>query len=438
MLPINSVELLPLFQILHDKGQIVLLRNDQNINESWIITNVAAILKTAVGSIFAPRDFPQHIAAGSTGIVPKSRMSEAFPDLNIDMVIGFLKHFEFCHQVQPDWIKHTEQVNSQEQMTDDIYYLFPALVTLEKPMLESQASSYCCGWLIHSKTKFFTTRFLHILLFRLAFHFALPQDDTPHTASEVETPSLKRSCMVWKNGIAWQDTNGVLTFFEVKNLRTVILIMSSLKGGEIHCVRHRTKLMNSVLKARNEICPHVNFEECIIEVAGSNLDAVVEHPSHSIKYLSSIIADRQPNDNPDLILPQSDKSIGKRISELLYFEPYAILTPVLIMQLFAKENAKKLVSSSFIKEFACRMYLFNDTIEQVLDPDPTVLSCKLKEDYLDTLGEKSRQQLRCKHVLEAWMEQQDSPATYGKLRQVLNKYSIFCGRNPLDLVCTHH
>ena len=162
------------------------------------------------------------------------------------------------------------------------------------------------------------------------------------------------------------------------------------------------------------------------------------YPSHSIKYLSSIIADRQPNDNPDLILPQSDKCTGKRISELLYFEPYAILTPDLIAQLFAKENAKKLVSSSFIKEFASRMYLFNDTIEQVLNPDPTVLSCKLKENHLDTLGEKSRQQLRCKHVLEAWMEQQDSPATYRKLRQVLNKYSIFCGRNPLDLVCTHH
>ena len=205
------------------------------------------------------------------------------------------------------------------------------------------------------------------------------RDDTQPTASDIDTPSLKKSCTVWKSGITWQDTNGILTFFEVRDLRTLILNMSSLKGGEIYCVRHRTKLMNSVLKARNEICPHVDFEECIIEVAGSNLDAVVGCPSHSIKYLSSIIADRQPNDNPDLILPQSDKCTGKRISELLYFEPYAILTPVLIAQLFAKENAKKLVSSSFIKELASRMYLFNDTTEQVLNPDPTVLSCKLKK-----------------------------------------------------------
>ena len=90
LLPSNPSELLPLFQTLHDKGQVLLLKNDQNISNSWIITNIAAMLETVVGSIFAPRDFPQHIAPGSTGIVAKSRVGETFPDLNIDMVIGFL------------------------------------------------------------------------------------------------------------------------------------------------------------------------------------------------------------------------------------------------------------------------------------------------------------------------------------------------------------
>ena len=69
-------------------------------------------------------------------------------------------------------------------------------------------------------------------------------------------------------------------------------------------------------------------------------------------------------------------------------------------------------------------------------PQPRLLNEKLKMDVysLDNLDVMS-QQLRCVHILEAWMEQQESPATYRKLRQELNKYSIFCGRNPLDLVC---
>ena len=104
LLPSNPSELLPLVQTLHDKGQVILLKNDKDISDCWVITNIAAMLETVVGSIFAPRDFPQHIAAGSTGIVQKSRISEVFPDLNTGTVIGFLEHFEFCHRVGLDWV----------------------------------------------------------------------------------------------------------------------------------------------------------------------------------------------------------------------------------------------------------------------------------------------------------------------------------------------
>ena len=38
------------------------------------------------------------------------------------------------------------------------------------------------------------------------------------------------------------------------------------------------------------------------------------------------------------------------------------------------------------------------------------------------------------HILETWIEASESPATYKNLRRQLDKYSIFCGRNPLDLV----
>ena len=116
MLPSNPSELLPLVQTLHDKGQVLLLKKDEDISDCWVITNIAAMLETVVGSIFAPRDFPQHIAAGSTGIVPKSRISEVFPDLNIDMVIGFLEHFEFCHRVSLDWVGDRQ---SNQTLSDD-------------------------------------------------------------------------------------------------------------------------------------------------------------------------------------------------------------------------------------------------------------------------------------------------------------------------------
>jgi len=129
LLPSNPTELLPLLQTLHEKAQILLLENHQDIGESWVITNIPVLLETVAGSIFAPRDFPQHISPGSTGVVAKSRLCEAFSDLNIDMVIGFLEHFEFCHHLQSDWIKLSVLAEIPKEVTGDDYYLFPALVS---------------------------------------------------------------------------------------------------------------------------------------------------------------------------------------------------------------------------------------------------------------------------------------------------------------------
>ena len=439
LLPSNPSELLPLFQTLHDKGQVLLLKNNQNISDTWVITNIAAMLETVVGSIFAPRDFPQHIAPGSTGIIPKSRIGEAFPDLNIDMVIEFLEHFEFCHHVDPDWIGGSW---SNQTLSDDEYYLFPALVTSESmPQVsqENHKNSYCCGWLMYSaaEDQFFTTQFLHVLLLRLAFLFAPPQDETMPSSRKIKAPVLSRRCNMWKSGISWPDTNGVKAVFEMKDLKTTTLKMTCLEGREIHCVRLRTKLIRAILKAKNEFCPHIHVEECIVEVAAESLHAVLECPSHGIKYLSTTIANRDPKDDPDLILTHHDGSSGKQISELLCFEPYAVLTPDLITQLFAKENAKKQMSSSFITRLANCMYPFTNSLRRVFDLDPSVLSARLKHDHLDSLDKLSRQQLRCKHILEAWMEQLGPAATYRRLRQELNEYSIFCGRNPLDLVSSN-
>ena len=246
---------------------------------------------------------------------------------------------------------------------------------------------------------------------------------------------------MWKNGISWSNNNGVKSVFEVNNLKTITLDMTCKAGGEIQCVRLRTELIKAILKARDDLCPRVHVEECVMELSnshnGSDLQFIAEF-SHSIKDLSRTIADRNSNDYPDLTLIHSDGSTGKQISELLYFEPYAVLTLDLITQLFEKENAKKLVSSSFIMELASRMYPFNDSLEEILRPNPSVLNSKCKEVHPDNLGETSRQQLRCMHILEAWLKQLGHDATYKTLRQELNKYSIFCGRNPLNLVCKNH
>ena len=205
--------------------------------------------------------------------------------------------------------------------------------------------------------------------------------------------------------------------------------------SRIHCARLRSQLIQTILKSKSEFCPRVLTEEFIVDVAGDSLlQAVVEYPSHSINYLSSMIKTRNANDNPDLTLINPDGSRGKQTSELLYFEPYALLTPDVSAKLFAKENAKETVSHDFITELAQWMYPSCDALLHVLKPSPQALN-KKREDIHDSLDEVSKQQLMCEHIIETWVEQQQRSATYGKLRRQLDRYSIFCGRNPLNPVC---
>ena len=399
------------------------------------------MLETVIGSIFAPHNFPTHISLGSTGIVARSRIREVFPEFNSDMIIGFLEHFEFCHHVEQSCINLSELEQSPTEKTDDEFYLFPALVTSERPLHESQKSSYRCGWLMHSSVEeqFLTTRFLHVLLLRIAFLFSQPQDYTTLSSTKAEGPAVRRKCKIWKNGINWHDANGVSTLFEVRDLKTVVLSMSCVEDSRIHCVRLRSQLIQTILNSKSEFCPRLLTEELIVDVAGDHdslLQAIDECPSHSIKNLSSRISARSAKDNPDLMLINPDGSQGKRISELLYFEPYALLTPVLITKLFAKETVKQSIPNDFITELAQWMYPFCDALLQVLKPSLQLLNKKCEDIRDSPLSDFSKQQLMCEYILETWVEQQTS-ATYRNLRQQLDRYSIFCGRNPLNLVCTY-
>ena len=151
-----------------------------------------------------------------------------------------------------------------------------------------------------------------------------------------------------------------------------------------------------------------------------------QNAKYSLKYISDRISTRNASDHQDLLLINPDGSPGKRISELLYFEPYTLLTADLIAQMFSEENSDILLKDAFISELAGRLYPYNNILTQIFKPPPRMLIDRFKSDMnvLDSLDEVSKQ-LRCEHILEAWMDQCTSPATYRRLRQELNKYSIF-------------
>jgi len=156
------------------------------------------------------------------------------------MILSVLTLFEFCHKINDSFTLSLIADNdpSRDSTTaiatgdesSESYYFFPALVRVEHPTDVWQSSGpgqYQCGWCLQCSKgwQYLTPRFLHVLLLRLAFSFAL----TPDTSQQDEaSPVLRRRCAIWKNGIQWLDQDGVETVAEVLEQNRVVLLLMSM------------------------------------------------------------------------------------------------------------------------------------------------------------------------------------------------------------------
>ena len=403
-LPSNTTELSQHLTMLSDKGQFLFLRNARKVEESWVVIDKAVVLSEVNGTIFAPDNFKQHHdIANSTGVVPFSKIREVFPERDPDMVVDFLQHLEFCQEISE---ADVSLISSQHFRCScgpvERFFFFPSLVSEERPSGAGEAidtPSYRCGWTLQCSRphQFFTPQFLHVLLLRLAFSFALTHDDDD--ARKV-TPVLERNCFVWKNGIYWLR-NGIKTTVEVIEQNTAVsLTISCHARREMECVEYRSQVIKYILEAKEELCPAVTMKEYLIHP--SCLTTPVTGTLFSLPQLVRALL------NNELELVSQSGKVSVEIDQLLYFEPYTC---------FSAEMLRELVNKSE-----------NNSDEHV----PEVFLNAVSKTFHAKMDQCKRDQseYQCKLVFQVWKENTQSP-TYGALRSVLDKYSVFCGRNPL-------
>ena len=107
---------------------------------------------------------------------------------------------------------------------------------------------------------FLTSRFLHILLLRLMFAYALKCE------TESQSIVLERECNVWKNGIHWLSDNGVEAIVEVVEQSTaVIMVVGCLEGREMECCQYRSRLIQTILQTKEQFSGAVEMREVFID-----------------------------------------------------------------------------------------------------------------------------------------------------------------------------
>ena len=409
---------------LHETSHIMYIKNPDDLTNSWIILDQAALLSEVNGVLFAPEDFKQHCKlANATGVVPVSRLAQKFPQHNRDMLVQFLSHLEFCREIHDREVLQLLCPGAQlppTENTSERFLFFSGLVSLKAPsgVWETNPQfSQLCGWMLQccEAGQFLTSQFIQVLLLRIAFSFAL----APDTPGSNDLPVLQRKCSIWKNGIYWGSREGVQVLAEIRDPpqnKEVVVMLRCWSGQEVECARFHSTIIQMVLGAKEKLCPKVPTKEFLLhpsQVREYPLKSPAEQDLISIREVSRAVVAGSRG-----VVSSNNEPVD--LKELLRFEPYANLKADILRQLFIGET-KEMVSDKFLYEIAELIYYKKDLFIDMLKLSRAQLADKIRQALGGDIEE-----FVC--VLQCW---RGDSGTYQSLRETLDQFSVFAGRNPL-------
>ena len=369
--------------ILGSKGLILFLAN------TWVIINKNALLTEVNGVLFNKSiDRVRKPVATNTGIMPVSTLANLFPKHNTDMLIRFLTSLQFCHQMDSYAVSSITNNVPSDDFTiskDENFLFFPALITEDKPtsIFETTDGFGWCLWCPESH-KFLSMHFLHTLLLHLAYTCCPPLTvKIGYITGNAAIQELHRVCTMWKNGIYWKEekTNIEVMVEVTEDNRCVTVLVSHC--SLIESYELRASLVKEVLKLKDELCPCISKQ--FIIPPGDVKDVMEKEQINCLLYALRNIAKGVLT--RETVTSSSDKKVAVHLV-VGEKEPYLCLAPLVTKALFTDSNKDLPLPDHYVQH-----------IEEV-----------------------------CREIMSLYPLKD---FTHLSVREHLNKYSIFAGRNPL-------
>ena len=411
----SSKEFLPsTLEALHEacsnlnRRGVTLYIQTQSIESSWIIIDKDMLLREVNGSVFAPADFTEHKSLTQTGVVPFSKIQSSFPQFDPHLISDFLVHMEFCREIREEDLlelvteTHTEYGRER-------HFLFPALTQQSPPrdLWQPQPHQYSCCWVLQClEQHYLIPRFQQVLQLRLAFEHS--QAVEAHKVAAT-SPVLHQQCSLWRNGIKWSsDSSDVLVETSYHSVALYLSCRSEVseRSEQLELVNTRAQVIAQILKAKAEFCGSVKTVEEF--VPRPQYPVTIPCPSGiSVENIAQAICGgrKKVHISAHTLIP---------VSELLCFEPFQFCTHQCLVDLYSKDHLSHNLTSSFIDSFSSNITSVDDFC--------TLLNVHLHKVAVDSSSSDYHKAVR-----------KLSEGTYQWLRQQIDKYSIFSGRN--ILVC---
>ena len=417
---VRSSDSFKMCEKLNERGDILFMRNQNNPGSSWIVLDTTTLLSKVNGVIFAPEGFKEYQNLPSnTGVISLSKLVSLFPDLDSDMITRFLCHLEFCQEIVDSDLKSLLLSHTNSPSTpNERFFFFPCLVCLNRPKLDilspDSSNNYFkhkSGWVLQCSQfdKFFSIRFLHVLILRLAFKFT-------HTSSISDSLVVHRRCKVWKTGIHWANRSGSEAIVDVFDLKRVVVIVCS-KDEKMELIKLRSAIINVIINTSTELCPKISVNEYLIPPEDTSTYPVSRHLSTlvSINELAETIKDEKM-----YVLNENDQAI--QLDKLIHFEPYANLGNHNLKILFHSKDDEEIISDEVLNDIA------EHVIQKYVNEYYVIFTSSCKMQVADERICSGNVQTLVE-VLQLWKMQE---GTIYHFKQKLNQFSIFAGRNPFD------
>ena len=373
---------LEFLSILGSKGLILFLAN------TWVIIDQKALLTDVNGVLFNKTiDRERKPVASNTGIMPVSTLANLFKNHNTDMLIRFLTSLQFCHQMDSYAVSSITNNIPSDDFTiskDEKFLFFPALITADKPtsIFKTTDGFGWCLWCLESH-QFLSMRFLHTLLHHLAYTCCPPlPEETDYITDNAMIQDLHRVCTMWKNGIYWKEENNVEVMVEVTEGNRCVTVFVS-HSSLIESYRLRTSLIKEVIKLKNELCPCPSKQFVI--AAGDIKDVMEKEQKNRTLYGLRNVAKGVLTRETITSSTKESVAVPLVVGEK---EPYLCIAPLVTKALFTDTNK----------------------------------DLPLQDHYVQHIHEV------CGEIMSLYPS---SDFTHLSVREHLNKFSIFAGRNPL-------
>jgi len=192
------------------------------------------------------------------------------------------------------------------------------------------------------------------------------------------------------------------------------------KGSQVECAHLRSAIIGKVLQVRSEFCPKVAVDEFLLRPSDSQ-DYPLK-PSSELALITTAELAKAVIKETTGVLDIAGNGIS--IANLLDFEPYAYLGERIIHELFDEQNPSynEQLSDDFLYCIANKNYHVFNHVKKMLN-----LPAASVEFHISKAPPGEAHQMA--HLLRCWKER--SEGSRQCLRQKLDEFSVFTGRNPM-------